>query len=861
MRNINCKNRLKKFVLKAVIIFSIIYICFNENLGKAVNAVNKEDIVLLKSGKSPYQIVFEPDASPSEVQAGKELQFYFKACTGVELPISIYQPSKSNVDTPMIILGFGKATEKLGIKKDGSTLGEQGFIIHTSPPHLIIAGTREAGTLYGVYYFLEKYLGVRRYAPGVTKTPSIVDLTIPSIKEFVKPAFLWRHTSYTLPGEDESFRSWLRDNSGSGNENHPYGIQHQHDGRCHSYFSFISPAEFFNIHPEYFSEIGGIRIGEETQLCLTNPDVLKIVTERMLKRMAQMPNARQHNFSQMDYYNYCQCSRCREINKKYGTPGGTQFWFLNRLAEETSKVYPNKLIGTLAYMYTEEPPKGLKLHPNIAVWLCHMFPSCDSHPIESCPLNANYKRRAIEWSKITSHLYIWHYIVNFAHYYNPFPNFRAMAEDMKFYKKIGVEGVYLQGMYAPGGGGEFSSLRAYYGMKLLWDPNQNSEAIIKDFLEGYYGHAWQPIWEYINLLHDEVEKKNIHMHLYTNPAQGYLSDEILKQANSLFDKAEKLVSDNSDLIERVKVARMPLLYAKLFPRNGYKIEGNKLVWQSPKGSMNDLMELINRMKKHGFQSVREVAGEPETLIMFYSVLSQNHKIEVLSNKFLRVEIVPILAGRVLRIIDRETGKCITAYNTKQNLYYPFAGGVEDRVGEIASFYGWIEPANVESSTDTSLTTFAKTVNGFLLKRTIRLDADRPVLYIESTLTNDGNSPKSARLRNHLELDLGDLAKTKIKFTNLDGVEINEDIREIIAGLREGKHYYGEKTPRDAWSFYGSKGLKVTQHFNNEDVDFTWIYAYPETLGELEVEIWAKRKVLNPGESVTLKQSLTIEPIR
>lgn len=67
--------------------------------------------------------------------------------------------------------------------------------------------------------------------------------------------------------------------------------------------------------------------------------------------MAEKPECRQHNFSQMDYYNACECGRCKAINEKYGTAGGTQYWFLNQLAARTSRQFPNKLIGTLAYVY------------------------------------------------------------------------------------------------------------------------------------------------------------------------------------------------------------------------------------------------------------------------------------------------------------------------------------------------------------------------------------------------------------------------------------------------------------------------------------------------------------------------------
>ena len=302
-------------------------------------------------------------------------------------------------------------------------------------------------------------------------------------------------------------------------------------------FAISRRGEYFETHPEYFSEIGGERRREETQLCLTNPEVLDIVTDKVLKRMAAYPLCEQFNFSQMDYYNCCECPKCRAINEQYGSDGGTQFWFVNELAKRTSEQYPDKIIGTLAYMYTEEPPKDMKMHPNVAVWLCHMFPSCDSHPIRTCEKNADYKRRAEAWAQICDHLYIWHYYVDFAHYYNPFPNFRALAADIRFYRDIGVEGIYLQGMGHGGGGGEFSLLRPYYGMRLLWNPDQDADALMQDFLEGYYGPASKPIYEYITLLHDKVEKDHIHMHLYSNPATGYLTDAIMDRAMSLFDQA------------------------------------------------------------------------------------------------------------------------------------------------------------------------------------------------------------------------------------------------------------------------------------------------------------------------------------
>lgn len=804
--------------------------------------------------RNSHAVVLGPDPSPSETQAAHELKEYLEASLGGEVPI-LRDPTA--LDRPSIVVGCGPAARSMGVDPDPGEIGEQGFVLKTVAPHIVIAGSRQAGTLYGVYRFLERFLGVRWYAPGVTKTPPLTEVMVPFLDHKELPAFRWRHTSYAWPGKDEPFLAHVGDNNGPKDADNPYGVQYSHDGRCHSYFTFISPEEFFDTHPEYFSEIGGVRVREETQLCLTNPDVLEIVTERMLARMADRPHDSQHNFSQMDHYNYCECARCRAINEKYGTKGGTQFWFVNQLAERTSKVYPNKLIGTLAYMYTEEPPRGLTIHPNVAIWLCHMYPSCDSHPVSRCPLNGDYKRRALAWSRLTSHLYIWHYVTDFAHYYNPFPNLRAMAEDMKFYRDIGVEGVYLQGMGNRGGGGEFSLLRPYYGMKLLWNPDQDPEALIEDFLRGYYGEAGGPIGDYIRMLHDKVERENIHMHLYTNPAQGYLTDPVMEQANRLFDRAESAVRHDETLLERVRVARMPLVYANIFPRNGYAIQGGRIKWLSQIAPTSAVLEFVARMERHGFEAIREIAGGPELLLALYLLIRSEPSLYSLQNDLLQVEVVPFLGGRVLRIVDKGTGRCVTAYNVAQNLFFPFAGGLEDRIGEGFEYYGWVEPNLIAKQSRLSITFRTMTVDGWQLERTIALDPERPVLEVESVLTNTGTVPRRTRYRTHLELAPEDLGTTRVSFVSRGGVSVDSDMSGVVAGLREGMHFYDQSAPAGSWTFSCADGLEVVQRFDDDAVDFTWLVAYPETLGELEVEVWAKRVELGPGESMRFRQSLEV----
>lgn len=819
--------------------------------GAGVGAAQAPASYLVQDGESRYCIVLAPESSPSEKQAAKELRTNVKLCTGGELPILEVPPADGG---PMIVIGGGAVARQLGVDIDAVALGEQGYVLRTVSPHIVIAGTRAAGTLYGVYDFLEQCFGVRWFAPEAIRLPWAKDIPLPLLDATVQPAFFWRQTTYEWPKAAPVDGAHERRNSGKGGADNPYGIQYDCDGICHSYFNFISPGEFFGTHPEYFSEIGGVRREHEPQLCLTNPEVLDIVTERMLKRMEEHPDCRQYNFSQMDWYNYCQCPRCTEINRKYGTMGGTQFWFVNQLAERTAKVHPDKLIGTLAYMYTEEPPKDMTMHPNVAVWLCHMFPSCDSHSIAMCPLNADYKRRATAWAKITAHMYVWHYVTNFAHTYNPFPNFRAMANDMRFYHQLGVEGVFLQGWST----GSFHYLRQYLGMKLLWNPDQDANAVISDFLGGYYGAAADPIGRYIELLHDKVEQESIHMHLYTNPAQGYLTDDVLEKSLALFDEAETAVKGDAILLDRVRVARMPLIYARSFPRNGYTIEEGALKFNGPLAGLDEVNTFLERMKDHGFTAIREQSGDPMQMLLLCLGFHSTLPVVTLRNPKMSIDIVPFLGGRVLRIVDTASGQSVTAENVTRGLFFPLNGGEETRLGGAFSEGGFTEQYLIKQVDSRSITLEVPS-QGMLARRTISLDPEQPEVAIEAALVNTTDKPRTVRLRSHLELDLGTLLATRIQFTDRAGQSVQRDMPPILAGMREGEHYLDQAAPKGAWSFSGSKGLTVTQRFDDAQVDYTWLYSYPDYLNELEAEVWGKEATIQPNETATFVHHIRVEP--
>jgi hypothetical protein len=236
--------------------------------------------------------------------------------------------------------------------------------------------------------------------------------------------------------------------------------------------------------------------------------------------------------------------------------------FVNQVAEAIEKDHPDKAIDTLAYQYTRKPPKTIRPQENVIVRLCSIE-CCFSHTLEECEQNASFKDDIQGWSEVSDRLYIWDYVTDFSHYIMPFPNLYVLKPNIQFFVHHGVKGIFEEGNYSTGGGGELAELRAYLLAKLLWNPDYDVDTAIDEFLEGYYGKAAAPLREYINTLHGKVMcDKSLHMTIRAKPDSEYLSADIVRRADELFDEAEKL-ADDEDVLARVRVARLPIQYVKI----------------------------------------------------------------------------------------------------------------------------------------------------------------------------------------------------------------------------------------------------------------------------------------------------------
>jgi hypothetical protein len=513
---------------------------------KAEIPVTQYQIILTDDDEtSRYRIVIPASPTEHERKAAEVLQSYVLQISGAALPILTADVAESAYE---IVLGQNERLDELDIGINLNELKKDGFIIKTDSLRLIIAGGDGKGSLYGVYTFLEEYLGCRMYSPTVKYIPNQKQIILNEINDLQVPVIDLRSTHYRVTWDAE-YIDWHKLSHDENGGRPDWGMW------VHTFHALVPPDIYFTDHPEYYSLVNGKRI--PTQLCLTNPDVLKITIQNLRKKIAENPEARYWSVSQNDNRNYCTCENCRAIDEREGSPSGSIIFFVNQVADQ----FPDRMISTLAYEYGRKAPKTLRPRDNVNIMLCSIEVFRD-RSIEEDTISADFMRDVIEWGKIAKDIIVWDYVIQFPNLISPFPNLQVLKPNIQFFVKNGVTAMFEQGNREVGG--EFAELRSYLISKLLWNPDANVDTLMNDFLSGYYGAGGPPIRKYIDEMREALLESGAHLRIFGSPIEAeesYLTPDLIARYSALFDEAEAAVADSAELLEHVRIARLPLEFA------------------------------------------------------------------------------------------------------------------------------------------------------------------------------------------------------------------------------------------------------------------------------------------------------------
>jgi hypothetical protein len=425
---------------------------------------------------------------------------------------------------------------------------------------VVILGGAPRGTLYGVFGLLEEHLGCRWFTPEVRRIPVHERLVIPALDERRRPAFEYRDVLISECHDgDWALRNRL--NSSQARLDAERGGRTEYAGFVHTFEELVPPARYYAQHPEYFSELGGKRLATDGQLCCTNPDVVRIVTEEVRKRLRENPAAKIASVSQNDRFNNCQCAECRALSERDGSPIAPVLTLVNQVAEALEPEFPDRWIDTLAYQWSRRPPRTLRARKNVIVRLCSIE-CCFAHPFDGCEKNRSFVADIVGWQAHSEHLWIWDYVTDFAHYLLPFPNLAVLGPNVRFFAAHGVTGVFEEGNYTSPWG-EFQTLRGYLLAKLLWNPAIDERAARDEFLAAVYGSAAEPIREYLELLPFPGPSPEVHAGIFDGVNAPWLGELWQESADELWDAAEKATQQDPSALARVRAARLPVDYVAI----------------------------------------------------------------------------------------------------------------------------------------------------------------------------------------------------------------------------------------------------------------------------------------------------------
>jgi hypothetical protein len=524
----------------------------------ALNLPARADFTIAKGGKARCIIVQQPGATLVESNVVHELAETLGKITGATFQIQEAEGAK--VPDHAIIIGPGMVAGKLFPEVALDKLSSEELVMRVKGGRLLLAGGRPRGTLYAVNHFLKEQCGVRWWAPWATDIPHRPSLRVPKLDVRSQPAFEYREPYWWAGFEPH----WKAHNGANGqNQEIPAALGGciKYKGFCHTFYPLVPPDKYFGPHPEWYSLIKGKRTHENAQLCLSNPELRDFVVQRVKEWLRESPDDKIISVTQNDCFGACECPNCKAIDDAEGSPSGSMLAFVNYIAEKIEPEFPDVAVDTFAYQYTRHPPKTIHPRPNVIVRLCSI--ECNFREPLDHPSNAAFLADLATWSKICHRLYVWDYVTDFANYVLPHPNWFVLGPNVRRFHDYGVKGVFEEGAYG-GPGEEMAEMRAWVLAQLLWNPQLDDRALIKEFLRGYYGkQAGEIIERYLEVMHKASEGFNLRCFLGKDPP--HLRFQPLVAAERLWQQAEEAASREADpdKLIRVRMGHLPLRYAVL----------------------------------------------------------------------------------------------------------------------------------------------------------------------------------------------------------------------------------------------------------------------------------------------------------
>lgn len=509
--------------------------------------------------------------------AASDLQTYVYKMTGVKLEIL---PDDNPVSGNIICIGPSKLTRNIkGLKIPSGLTAErieEGYTIFCRGNTLVLAGN-DAGPYMGTYYavceFL-KMLGVRWILPGDFGeiVPHKKDIEIGQINLIDSPAFKVRTWWCNEPSDMASLHAlWKIRNKMTIYDRDIISIPA--DGSLRKY---LPDPKLKDTRPELFGKNLDGSVNPH-MANLTNPETIKIVADKIIQEFKKSEEKGERvnsiGFAPDDGLPMDYTPETMKLNQGFTDVFGREgvktelsiseewFNFVNKVAEEVVRAYPDVIITTNGYANRSLPPEGITLHPNLGVmaafiWADTLKPVTSSKSWQGQVMGAQLKK----WCEMCKRVFLYEYNETMlVSGLTPVPQVKKMSINYPLFKKWGLIG-FINETRLPYF--EEGIITRYVRAQLMWNPDTDINAILDDFYNNWYGPAAKPAANFWNAIEDCLLK---------TPFLGH-EDRILPfvYTKELIEKLEKYilqaeeVSISEPYKTRVYVDRLTLEHLKAY---------------------------------------------------------------------------------------------------------------------------------------------------------------------------------------------------------------------------------------------------------------------------------------------------------
>lgn len=514
-------------------------------------------LVVADEGKALASIVVVGDAGPLERRAAEDIQKYVRLMSGVELPIaSSVEPAA--FAGPALVIGEEAIRQRPELRERLATVTKRdpfvradGVILQRVGNHVYLAGSNDRSHYFAAAELLRRW-GVRWFMPGDfgESVPKIDRLEVADLDYVYAPPFEVRTFWVAWNGHRDGVAEFqLRNMMTPREELPPTGhALDKYLKRQAAGWPMTSPATAEHVAGQIERDYAS---GKSVSIGIED-------------RLVSAPAPEDAELARLQWDKYMLSWSMTDVMME----------FYNNVARVLRDKHPDSSgkLGFLAYSNMTLPPvRDFKAERSLYAELApiDIDPIHGMDDLESPP-RREYKEIMYRWAKVMDgRLAIYDYDQSMLVWRDlPNPSHMAFKQDVQHYRRAGILGVNTESRMALA----TTFTNFYLRARLLWNPDENVEALLDDFYARFYGPAAAPMKEYWSRIFRAWETTIVTEHeQFAAPA--IYNRDLLEDIKKPLRVAEAAAAP---LAQRTDLSRDEQLYLDRlrFTRLGYEIMDN-----------------------------------------------------------------------------------------------------------------------------------------------------------------------------------------------------------------------------------------------------------------------------------------------